>query len=251
MERECSKIYRSKEDSKHITGLNVEIRLLKAFIMESYNNLTELRRAEQSTDTELRFESMSRGASHPGASYPHGDVGNASSIPAGGPSPSPRPGASNLDDKDPDSDDGDGDDINSITSTDQSDKVAPGGIGTTNAEGLLMPYQPLTSDENGTLDSGTHHESNILLQMVPYRPRLPNMTQSDLLICGGPSSNGGRTSAKQEATNSVRLLLDKWTNSGSAPISNILDQEDEALVSGPLSDLQLADVLLQRQSQYT
>jgi len=233
--------------------------------MESYNNLTELRRAEQSTDAESRFDSMSRGTSHPGAPHPYGDSGIASSIPVGGPnayeppttrSPSPRPGASNFDDGDPDSDDGADDDVNSTTSADQSDEFASGGIDTTNAEGSLtkMSYQPLTSDENDTLDSGTHRESNILLQMVPYRPRLPNLIRSDRLICGGQISNSGRTSAKQEATNSIRLLLDKWTNSGSAPISNILDEEavkekDEASVGGPLFGLKLADVFLQRQSR--
>jgi hypothetical protein len=258
-------MYRSKIDSEHITGLKAEIRLLKIFIMESYNNLTELRRAEQSTDAESRFDSMSRGPSHPGARHPYGDSGKASSIPVVGPdayeppttrSPSPRPGASNSDDEGPGSDDGADDDVNSTTSTDQSDKFADGGIYTTNAEGSLtkMSYQPFTWDENDMSDSRTHRESNILLQMVPYRPRLPNPIRSDRLICGGQSSNSGRTSAKQEATNSVRLLLDKWTNSGSAPISNILDEEaarekDEASVGGPLFGLELADVFLQRQSR--
>jgi hypothetical protein len=234
--------------------------------MESYNNLTELRRAEQSTEAESRFDSISRSASHPGARHPYMESGNASSIPVGAPnayeppttrSPSPRPSASNSDDEDPDSDGGADDDIKSSTSTDQSDKFVAGGIDATNAEGLLtkMPYRPLTSDEYDTSDSKAHRESNILLQMFPYRPRLPSPTRSDRLICGGwRTPNSGKTSAKQEATNSVRLLLDKWTNSGSAPISNILDEEaagekDEASVGGPLFGLELADVFLQRQSR--
>jgi hypothetical protein len=232
--------------------------------MESYNNLTELRRAEQSTDAESRVDSIYTDASNTGAPLPYGDNGNASLIPVGVPdvyvyerpttrSPSIRPGASKFDDEAPDSGDGADDDVDSTTSTDQSDKSAAGGIDTTNEEGLLTneSYRPLRLDENDGLYSRTHRESNILLQMVPYRPRLPNSTQSDRLICGGQSSNSGRTSAKQEATNSVRLLLDKWTNSGSAPISNILDEEaakekDEASVGGLLFCLKLADVFLQR-----
>jgi hypothetical protein len=53
--------------------------------MESYNNLTELRRAEQSTDAESRVDSMYTDASHTGAPLPYGDNGNASLIPIGVP----------------------------------------------------------------------------------------------------------------------------------------------------------------------
>lgn len=230
---------RSKKDSEHISGLKSEIRLLKTFIMESYNNLTELRRAEQSAEAESRFDSESRGPSHPVAPHPYGDGGNAIVIPVDGPnayepritrSPSLRPSASNSDSENSGSDDGaddDDDGVNSTTSTNQSDNLAAGGTCTPNAEELLMEisHQPLTSAENDRSDSRAQRESNILLQIVPYRPRVADPIRSEGLIWSGQSSDSGRMSAKQEATNSVRLLLDKWTNSGSAPIANILDEE--------------------------
>ena len=68
--------------------------------------------------------------------------------------------------------------------------------------------------------------SALLLQTIPCRPTTFNRSQiahSDRLISeqlrdavdSGPDSK----SAMQEATRNVRLLLDKWTTSGSAPAS--------------------------------
>lgn len=71
--------------------------------------------------------------------------------------------------------------------------------------------------------------------MVPYNPFGSGPLLSDRLIGSGHVADSGTTSVTQEVTKSVRALLDKWTTSGSAPISNILDEEaarenDEALV---------------------
>ncbi len=70
-----------------------------------------------------------------------------------------------------------------------------------------------------------HRESNVLLQMIPYKPKAPDRIRSDRLIPAGQGPDVNTKSVTQEATNSVRLLLDKWTTSGSAPISNVLDEE--------------------------
>ena len=98
-----------------------------------------------------------------------------------------------------------------------------------------------TSNATGTISgvpySYPFRESNLLVQMVPYNPFGSNPLLSDRLIGSGHGVDTGTTSATQEVTKSVRALLDKWTTSGSAPISNILDEEaarenHEALVLG-------------------
>ena len=109
-------------------------------------------------------------------------------------------------------------------------------------------HQPRLS-YNDSSDFGIHRESNLLLQMVPYRPVNSNSILSDRLIAGGHGPDSGTTSATQEVTKSVRILLDKWTTSGSAPISDILDVEAEretfeASVEKPSLVLELANSIL-------
>lgn len=72
----------------------------------------------------------------------------------------------------------------------------------------------------------------MLLQMIPYRPissNPANLDRSGRLITYGPSidNNFGNDTkpSMEEATKSVRLLLDKWTTSGSAPVAAILNEE--------------------------
>jgi hypothetical protein len=226
--------------------------------MENYNNLTELRRAKQSTEVEALYQPMCGSSSHPGVHPPYGDSSNFPSNPIGGSnayeppitrSPSPTSSASKSENEDSNSDDGADDSANSTKSKDQNDQDGAGPMGdTSNAEGLTsrFSFQPRSS-YNDASDPSMHRESNLLLQMVPYRPRLPNPIRSDRLIPGGQGSDSHTKSATQEATNSVRLLLDKWTTSGSAPVSNILDEEaarekQEASVGGPPFVLELADI---------
>lgn len=87
----------------------------------------------------------------------------------------------------------------------------------------------LLSAHNYTAGSGTSRASTLLLQMVPYTPtnsRAAYFHQSKLLLPAAPSetarSGTDRKPAMDEATKSVRLLLDKWTVSGSAPVSDLL-----------------------------
>ena len=237
----------------------MEIKLLKTFIMESYNSLTALRRAEQSTEAEARYQPMS-GGSHPVVHHGYGDgstypicVSSAfeSPIPL---SQSPTSYASKSDDEgsksDGGADDDDIDDANSTKSKDQSDPDDPAPKGdTSNADGLTSGISSMPRlSYNDSSDSSIHRESNLFLQMVPYRPGGLDPIRSDRLISDKQDHDRGTKSATEEATNSVRLLLDKWTTSGSAPVSNILDEEaarekDEASVEGPSSVLGHANIV--------
>ena len=144
-------------------------------------------------------------------------------------SPSPTSTVHGADDKESNTDSeghDDDHDVSSIKSEDQSDHdgVEPNRK-TSNATGTIsgVPY------------SYPFRESNLLVQMVPYSPFGTDPLLSDRLIGSGHVADSGTISGTQEVTKSVRALLDKWTTSGSAPISNILDEEaareiNEALV---------------------
>lgn len=248
--QEPSNITRSKQDSEHIIGLKVEIKLLKTFIMESYNNLTELRQAEQSTEAEEQYQSMSRGNIHPATHHPYGNGNIILPNPIGGSSGHGPPimrspshasrvsesenedfnsGGEADDDDDDDNNDNDEDETNNDNRKfkDQNDQDGTKFTGdTATEEGLVskLSFRPRSSlvDELG---STIHRESNLLLQLVPYRPRPFHQINSDRLISYRQGPESSIKHSTQEATNSVRLLLDKWTNSGSAPVSNILDEE--------------------------
>lgn len=215
----------------------MEITLLKTLIKESYNNLMTLRRAEQ-TEAETKYRHMSGDGSHTVVLDPYGNVStppsdftgvsNAFETPVTV-SPSPTSNASRSDNEDSNSDGeaGNGD----------IDREDPGPKGDDlNTDGLKSGPSSnprLSYDDFG--GPSIHRESNLLLQMVPYRPPGPERLASDRLISDGQGPDSGTKSATEEATNSVRLLLDKWTTSGSAPVSNILDEEaarekEEALV---------------------
>ncbi|KAL8702077.1 MAG: hypothetical protein Q9201_004579 [Fulgogasparrea decipioides] len=258
---------RSKKDSEHIDDLKVEIKLLKTFIMESYNNLTELRRAEQSTEAEAHFQPISGGAIHPrvnhlfedGITFPSDPLDGSSSYdPPIRPSPSSTSRPSYSDDEDSKSDaktDGDDvddevDDANNTEAKDQNDQEGTGAMsGTSKAEAPMsrLSYQARSS-YNDASDPSIHRESNLLLEIVPYRPSLPKPIGSGRFISGGQGSDVDTKSTAQQAANSVRLLLDKWTTSGSAPVSDILDEEaaaaeqQEASVEGSSFVQELADI---------
>ena len=241
----------------------MEIKLLKTFIKESYNNLIALRRAEQSNEVEARHQPLIGDGIHLIRPHPYVDGNTYPSDPPSEyiileppmtRSPSPTSNASKTDNEKLDTDDEDGDDNDdhsdegSVQSKDQNDHGDTGPKrDASNAKELASggSYQPRLSN-NDSLDPGIHRESDLLLQMVPYRPSGPAPIRSDYLISGGDSPDSGTASAAQEVTKSVRLLLEKWTTSGPAPISNILDEEatrekDEASVGGPLLVLELAN----------
>ena len=200
-----AKFARSKEDSQHISGLKDEITLLKTFIMESYNNLTELRRNESRAGMETKYQpnDSDDGDCSAPASSPHSDddqeTGNLFS--------------SSDDEPRPPNDDQE-------TSMGVHQNASPQTDKCRNNRVEILP-----STRNDTKGGSIHRESNLLLQMVPYRPNFPRPIQSDRLLPAVLGRDGSKTSTSKGPTESVRHLLDKWTLSGSAPISTILDEE--------------------------
>lgn len=187
-------MYRSKDDSKQISSLREEIALLKTHIIENYNNVVELQHAERSAAERSLSELDEEGS---GADERLNDDKLTQS----------RHQAEQ-------------ENVESSADNIQSSSDLQG-----------TPVQPLARYDS-SLKPGIHQTSALLLQMVPYRPAAFNsrhISQSNGQIIGpARSSNAIDTSPKpamEEATKSVRLLLDKWTNSGSAPISDLLDEE--------------------------
>ena len=217
-----------------MTGLKVEIKLLATLVKENYDKLMALRHAEESTEAEAHQPVFGDG-SHPKVHNPHVadstflsdpiDVSNGFEPPVRR-SSSPTPNAPESDHGDSSSEDDD--DIDDVSSTkSQNDHGDTGPKDTTlDVKGVISrsSFKPRLS-YNGSSDPVIYRESDLLLQMVPYRPRVPSPIRSDYLLAGGQDLDNSTETKTEEATNSVRLLLDKWTTTGSAPISNILDEE--------------------------
>ena len=219
-----------------MTGLKVEIQLLATLVKENYDKLMALRQAEQSTEAEARYQPVSGDGMHSKVLNPLVDDSILPSDPidaSNGLEPptrrssSPTPNASDSDHEDSDSDDDDIDNDDSSSTKSQSDH------GDTGPKGIAFDVKGMISGStskprlsyNDASDPIVHRESDLLLQMVPYRPRGPHPIRSDYLLAGGQDPDNGRGTTTEEATKSIRLLLDKWTTMGSAPISNILDEE--------------------------
>ena len=208
---------RSTQDSGHITDLKAEIGLLKNFIMESRSNLAELKYAEQVTFTEERFDSANVVAIYPEARNSDHDSHRVES-PIGRPT-SPELSVSASDDDTAYSEDENQEPQSSTNFMSKADEISKPGAMATN-----YSSRP-NSIHRGPSDVNIHRESNTLLQIIPYRPQADPTAMSNRLLTNGQPSNSVRTTAKLEATYSVRLLLDKWTTSGSAPIENLLEED--------------------------
>lgn len=203
--------------------------------MENYNNVKELQRAEQSAEAEVRR------APHPprvipvyqGPSAP----GDPENLFSSSPPPSPLSSASILSESDEEGSDPDKA-VNNTKPTqplhqaELQDADSSAGNAQTLNDFRGTAVQPLAAFDN-SLDPGIHRASALLLQMVPYRPAASNpkhINQSNSLIYVTPRSSNfldtNQKLAKEEVTKSARLLLDKWTTSGSAPVSDLLAEEE-------------------------
>ena len=233
---------RSKEDSEQILGLRDEIDILKTLIIENYNNSIELQHAEQRTEVE------SQGVSSLGPDMRQGPH------PSFGPHEPPSPGRINIPDLDHTASRKPSSPAPSLSESDHED-VDPGRIAgnarpsrsqghidqdssdaSPNEEERIQISRLHEKDKtqesavqqmsthNSAVGSGTYRVSTSLLQMVPYRPSAAYSTQWNPFISVGP--NTVQRSAMEEATRSVRLLLDKWTTSGSAPVSGLLTETE-------------------------
>ena len=212
----------------------MEIKLLTTLVKENYDKLMALRHAEQSTEAEARYQPVPGDESRPKVYNPYGDESTFSSNPIIVPnafepptrrSPSPTPNASESDHGDLSSEGGDDNDDSSKKSENDHGDSGSKGINS-GMKGMISgsSLEPRSSYD-GPSDSVVHRESDLLLQMVPYRPRDPDLIRSDYLLAASQDPDNHTENTTEEVTKSVRLLLDRWTATGSAPISNILDEE--------------------------
>ena len=172
--------------------------------MESYRNLTELKRAEDSAAAESMYSGPSPDDPMPPPSTSNSeDEGKSSSDDE----------SNESDDDNTNHDDGDDSDLRSR----HLDFVPK----PTNAQHQISR---LTSAPKASKHI-ERRESNMLLQMVPYRPRARSSLRPDRLIQDLRNPDGNVQSSGQSAIESVRLLLDKWTAAGSIPFSDILSDE--------------------------
>ena len=236
--RKCPDAPRSKEDSEQILGLRDEINLLKTLIIENYNNSIELQHAEQCTEVESGIPFL--GSDMRQGPPPYDPLEPVSAGPTDMPhldpntSQKPHSIASSLSGSDhedvgPSRTAGSARRSRSRGHVDQ-DHSGSSSDDTHGTDKFQESTVQQVSTYNGTAGFGTHRASTSLLQMVPYRPNAAYSTQGNLFISAGPDGSTRPDtvpgSALEEATRSVRLLLDKWTTSGSAPVSEILAETE-------------------------
>lgn len=116
----------------------------------------------------------------------------------------------------------DGDDIEAAEDATRAHKTSHSASAYLDNNAITTKHMP----GNSTVHSKNTPTSALLLQMIPYQP--PKSNSPRFLPAGpgeAPSVDVNPESTMAEATHSVRLLLDKWTTPGSAPISDILDEE--------------------------
>lgn len=203
-------------------------------ILESYNSVTKLQQAEDRTEAEAGRDLLppySTGQEN-GLQQRHLpealDVSRTDGLPSRRP-PSPEPSLSESDPVDVELDKGatnvrqtpPGNEIDREIADSSDDDLQPTGP----PQQAAVRPQP-TYNSSG--DPGKARVSTLLLQMVPYKSFYTDQGNSRLTIAGpdGPARLGiGEKPVIEEATESIRLLLDKWTATGSAPISDVLVEE--------------------------
>ena len=197
--------------------------------MENHNNLADLRRAENVTAANTAYRQPEDGGTCPVDAKPSSssDFPNLHDPPMS-PSHSHSPTAFGFTDdvfhQYDQSDNfgrGKSDDLNEedTDNAQRTDNTVGAEIQTISKP----PVPPQTT--NDTSHTRIHRESDLLLQMIPYRPNFLGPLRSDYLLTNGPIADSRTESATQEATKNIRLLLDKWTTAGSGPVSHALDQE--------------------------
>ena len=206
-----------------------------------------LRRAEQASEDEARYQPTSGATAYPETHDPSCQDGGFAATPnrtngpdsqwppVYGPPVPQNPTLSSDDHKseeaNPSSDDEDSAKASSTTITSDDDdsnsrKAAYEGDDTaTPARGILQPGSTISRSSPYVIASprATHQQSNLLHSIIPYRPLIGHSVGSDRLILAGQNLSRNSTAVSQ--TESVRKLLDKWTTSGSAVVSTLLDEE--------------------------
>lgn len=195
--------------------------------MESRNNIVELQYAERASVMEERTELGPVDDIHQESGDMGLESGRVDSPTERSESPDPSVVRENNSATDAD------DDSKHVSSEDDMQ-----GMGTTAAETARSRRGPSNTNvvvANASSRPGSmyrrpgaadiNRESKALLQIIPYRPQPTTPGLSNRLLTNGQPSSNVRPSDTLEATYSVRLLLDKWTTSGSAPIEDVLEEE--------------------------
>ncbi|KAL8869782.1 MAG: hypothetical protein Q9174_004014 [Haloplaca sp. 1 TL-2023] len=220
---------RAKKDSDQIQDLTAEIKLLKAFIMENHNNLADLRRAEDVTAAKAIYQQFVDGGIHTAdakVSNPSDplDLHEPRVSPSHSASPTAFDSTEDIFHLHDQRDNFGRRRSNNMKEADPSHVQYPDNTGGAKIQTISKsPVQFQTAED--TFHTPLYRESDLLLQMIPYRPNFLRPIRSDYLLTEGQVSDPHAESATKEATKSIRLLLDKWTTAGSGPVSNALDQE--------------------------
>ena len=211
--------------------------MLKTLIIDNHDNLTILQRAEQNADAEI-VHASSQGEKMNPKSLTAPDIPN---------SPShnddhktsfesedaaafvlPVSGASKSGSEDGDFEDRNGNEADHVSSEHKNSRSRinslNSGVGNNDPAQNSAGHQ--LSTYSGSARLGTSRTSALLLQMVPFQPRNLDplyRKSSNRLISNGPKFD--TKPALEEATKSLRLLLDKWTISGFAPVAKTLDEK--------------------------
>ena len=198
-----------------------EIILLKIFIIESLNDLSALREAEERVvpkvqDSRSPDEKSSlhlKPVEKLGKSRSRGEYGLVSRARAEAASPDTSPLSRSS----------------SARSKSSTSTAAQSQSDTTDHE--IIYIVPANSQTDGSSDSHRlspyglskpQQTSNVLLEMAPLVPRSINRLQ---IGSGSIDGRQDRKVASQEATNSVRQVMDRWVTSGSKSVSDILAEE--------------------------
>ncbi|KAL9607493.1 MAG: hypothetical protein Q9167_007594 [Letrouitia subvulpina] len=216
-----AKRLQSKDDSKGISELMEEVRLLKLIIIENHDNSTRLRNAEISNNVEAMHAPQTSYENFGDCTEPYSAHGP---FPPGQISPVERsPSSTSVvsisDDEDLERD------HNTNYNKDVDQKEQGNDLQGQDIMGLnrWSPPQPEMSTSCAPT-TNIHRESDLLLQMVPYRPYSISIPSQNL-ISGVPDPHKPMISDVQNTTDIIRLLLNKWTISGSPPVSEVLNEE--------------------------
>ncbi|KAL8954917.1 MAG: hypothetical protein Q9183_006871, partial [Haloplaca sp. 2 TL-2023] len=202
------------KDSDQIQDLTEEIKLLKTFIMENHNNLADLRQAEDVTAAETAYRPAEDRGNRPAdaKSSSPSDLPNPLDPPI---SPSHSRSLTAFESIDDVFQHGQKDSVgrgetNEVNETDGTKVQHPDDTAGAEVQPISKsPVPPQTI--NDTSHTHIHRESDLLLQMIPYRPNFLRPLRSDYLLTDGELPDSRPESTTKETTKSIRLLLDRWT----------------------------------------
>lgn len=170
---------RSKEDSKQISGLVEEINVLKTLIIENYNNVSELQRAEQKSEAEARRHPSRHISISPAAEHPDthqepsaGDRIEIHSDETHLESPVSSHSESDHDYSEPNTMPGNARRVSSQAQGGRQKSDPEKDDGKAADKDSRSAVQPVSA-YRGTAGPDTQPVSSLLLQMIPYRPRAP------------------------------------------------------------------------------